>query len=145
MKDLENILEKYFLTKAPKMPKDIQTLIVQYGPYILVLGVVMGAVSLLSMFGITASIMNPLRGYWGPGSSLGAWYQLYMAFTVIVLVLQALALPGLFQKSMTGWKYVWYAALVSLVQYVVTMNIAGIIIGSGLTFYILYQIRNHYK
>jgi hypothetical protein len=143
MKELEKVLEKYFLTKAPKLPADIQKLIVQYGPYVLAVLLVLSIMSLLSMFGFNAMVYNPLRMLAGP--TLGMWYQVYLVFTVIVVVLQALALPGLFKRSMTGWRYMFYAALVSLVQNIITMNIAGLIVGSGLTFYLMYQIRHHYK
>lgn len=142
MKDLDKVLEKYFLTKAPKMPADIVNLIVQYGPYVLAILLVLSAVSLLSVFGLSSVVMNPLRMFAGP--MFGAWYQLYLVFTLVILVLQGLSIPGLMKKSMTGWRYMYYAALVSLVQNLVTMNVVGLIIGSALSFYILFQIRSKY-
>lgn len=143
MKELESTLEKYFLDKAPKLPDDLQNLIVQYGPFVLLIFVIIAGLNLVSLFGFSAAILNPLRAFAGP--TLGGWYQIYLVFTAAILILEVLALPGLMNKKMSGWKYMYFAALVALVQSIVTFNIAGLIVGSGLTFYILYQIKHHYN
>ena len=142
MKDLEKTLEKYFLDKAPALPEDLQRLIVQYGPYVLLVFVIIAGINLISLFGYKSSVLNPF-GFLG-GYNVGGWYQLYLVTTAIILVLEALALPGLFHRKMQGWRYMYYAALVALVQSIITFNIAAVIVGSGLTFYILYQIKKHY-
>jgi len=143
MKELESTLEKYFLDKAPKLPEDLQNLIVQYGPFVLLIFVIIAGLNFISIFGFSAAFINPIRALAGP--TLGGWYQIYLVFTAVILVLEALALPGLMNKKMSGWKYMFYATLVALVQSIITFNIAGLIVGSGLTFYILYQIKHHYK
>lgn len=142
MKELEATLEKYFLRKAPALPEDLQKLIVQYGPYVLLVFLVVAAINFISLFGFKATIFNPFNVL--IGSQLGGWYQIYLVFTAVILVLEALAIPGLLNRKMSGWRYMLYAAFVALVQNIVTFSIAGIIVGSGLTFYILYQIKHHY-
>ena len=143
MKELDKVLTKYFRDKAPKLPEDLQKLIVQYGPYVLLLFLIVAGLNLLAAFGFTSLVFNPLTAF--ASSAVGSMYQIYLIFSVIIIVLQALALPGLFNRSIAGWNYIFYAALVGLVQNVVSFNIAGLIVGSGLSFYILYQIKHHYK
>lgn len=142
MNDLNKTLQTYFLDKAPKMPADIQKLIVQYGPYLILIGTVISAVGLLSAFGVM-SYVSPLRSM--TGAYAGGMYQVYMIMSVITVVLNALALPGLFKRSMQGWTYMFYNTIVGTVLSIITMNIFGLIIGSGLGFYVLYQVKNHYK
>jgi hypothetical protein len=144
MNDIEKTLEKYFLTKAPKLPVDIQKLLVQYGPYVLAVTTVISIIGLLSAFGITTMGLG-IGSVMGMRMGLGAMYQVYLILSLATVVLTALALPGLFKKSMAGWRYMYYATIVGLVQNIVMTNIAGIIIGTGLGLWILFQIRHHYN
>lgn len=142
MNDLDKTFEKYFLTKAPKIPADIQNLFVQYGPYVLAVTTAISILGFLSAFGITTMTL----GFGSMmGSRLGVTYQISMLLSVAMTVLTALALPGLFKKSMAGWRYVYFATLLGLVQNIILFNIAGLIIGTGLGLWILFQIRHHYK
>ena len=79
------------------------------------------------------------------GAYVGFMYQVYLLFSIVAAVLSALALPGLFNKKVMGWKYMWYNTILGVVANAITLNLAGLIIGGGLGFYILYQIKNHYK
>jgi branched-subunit amino acid transport protein len=142
MNDLDKTLQTYLLDKAPKMPADIQKLIVQYGPYLVLIGTVMGAVSLLNAFG-TLGVATPFMMM--GGYKAGMLYQLSLLFFGASVVLSALSLPGLFKKTKQGWQYAWYNGLLTAVMSIVTLNIFGLIIGSGIGFYILYQIKHHYK
>lgn len=62
-----------------------------------------------------------------------------------MLVLEGLAIPGLMKKSKQGWTYMFYATLVGVVLNIVQLNIAGLIIGSGIGLYLLYQVKHQYK
>ncbi len=141
MNELDKNLQTYFLDKAPKMPDDIQKLIVQYGPYLVLIGTVISALGLLTAFGImrSASPFMVMTGYYS-----GPMYQLNMIFAVASVVLSALSLPGLFKRSKQGWMYSFYNTILGAVMNVITLNIVGLIIGTGIGFYILYQIKHHY-
>ena len=142
MEQLDKTLQTYFLDKAPKLPADIQKLIVQYGPFLVLIGVVFSVVGIVASFGFM-SIGNPMRMF--AGAYVGFMYQVYLLFSIVAAVLSALALPGLFNKRVMGWKYMWYNTILGVVANAITLNLAGLIIGGGLGFYILYQIKNHYK
>lgn len=142
MNDLDKTLQTYFLDKAPKMPADIQKLIVQYGPYLVLIGTVFSAVGLMSAFGLMAvSAPFMMMG----GYHAGPLYQMNMVFSIATVILSALSIPGLFKKTMQGWKYSFYNTILGVIMNAVTFNIIGLIIGAGIGFYILYQIKHHYK
>ena len=142
MNDLNKTLQTYFLDKAPTMPADIQKLIVQYGPYLILVGTVISAVGLLSAFGFMSSV-SPYRGMMAAYG--GGAYQLYLIMGIASVTLSAIALPGLFKRSMQGWTYMFYNTILGSIMNIVTLNFIGLIIGSGLGFYILYQVKSHYK
>ena len=144
LKQLDSTLEKYFVKKAPKLPVDIQNLIVTYGPYLLMVGVALGAVGVLSALGMSMAFM-PFARMNGYMSAYSQSSTLYLIFTGVILVLEGLAIPGLLKKSMQGWTYLFYATLVGAVKSIVQFNIAGLIIGSGIGLYLIYQIKSHYK
>jgi len=63
----------------------------------------------------------------------------------ISVVLEFLAVPGLFKKTRQGWNFVYYSALVSVLYSLVSFNLGGLIIGALISFYILFQVRTYYK
>jgi len=142
MNDLDKTLQTYFLDKAPKMPADIQKLIVQYGPYLVLIGTVFSAFGLLSAFGLMA-VSTPFMMM--GGYHAGSFYQINVLFGIASVVLSALALPGLFKKTKQGWQYSFYNTILGAVMNAVTFNLIGLVIGAGIGFYILYQIKHHYK
>jgi len=98
--------------------------------------------ALLAIVGIGAIAMP--FAYLG-GMHAGFSYTVSMIFTAVVLVLEALALPGLFKKTKSGWRLLFYAILVSAVQSLITFNLGGLIIGTILGLYILFQVKEYYK
>lgn len=143
MEELEKTLTKYFVDKAPKIPEDLQSLIVTYGPFIILIFVVISGLNLVMSLGFNTVFFNPLRSFAGP--VLGVMYNVYLIFTAVILLLQALALPGLFNKTLRGWRYLFYSVLVGAVSQIITFNIFGLIIGAGIGLYVLFQIKHHYK
>jgi len=139
---IETVLNSYFGQKAPKLPTNIQNIIVTYGPWLILVMLVISVPGLLTAFGRGSSIA-PV-GYM-VGGGVGTYYTLSWIFLAVILVLEALALPGLFKKKKSAWNLLFYASLVSTIQSVVLMNFIGLIIGSLISFYILFQIRHHYK
>ncbi|OGK23223.1 hypothetical protein A3C24_01020 [Candidatus Roizmanbacteria bacterium RIFCSPHIGHO2_02_FULL_37_24] len=142
LSQLEKLLDTYFRQKAPKLPEDIQNIIVAFGPWLILIFILVSIPGILTAFGL-GSLMGPVG--FSVGANIGLMYTISWVFLAITLVLEALALPGLFNRQIKGWNFLFYASLVSLVQNIVLLNILGLIIGSGISFYILFQIRHHYK
>lgn len=143
MKDIENTLSTYFVNKAPKIPEDLQALMVQYGPYILIVFTILSFMSILSSFGIYSFGTSRFLRMMNPAYSF--MYQVQIIFTIIMTVLTALAIPGLMNKKKSGWDWLFRATIVSVVFYIVTLNLIGLLIGAGLSLYVLLQIRHHYS
>jgi ribosome-associated toxin RatA of RatAB toxin-antitoxin module len=61
------------------------------------------------------------------------------------LALEAIALPGLFKRTMQGWNFMFYSQLVSIIGGILSYNIVGTLIGAVIGLYILYQVKNKYK
>jgi hypothetical protein len=55
------------------------------------------------------------------------------------------ALPGLFKRKMLSWNLMFYATLVMGVYNLVTLSLGSLVIGTGLSLYVLYQIKGYYK
>jgi hypothetical protein len=151
-KDLEGFLDYYFVKKAPfQIPAAGREWIVRFGPWIVIVLLVLSLPAILLLLGIGAT-WTPLTlgGYrwsdtdpyrWG----YAYWYWPLMSGLVVHFALMALALPGLFARKMSGWRLVFYAQIVSLVAGVLAMNLVGALIGALIAFYLLFQIRPLYK
>lgn len=144
LKKLDTTLESVFVTKAPALPDDIQDVIVRYGPYLVIIGVLLGAASIVSMTGLRSLSMQ----YVGSHEYMRMYEQISPLFTLsyaLALVFQGLAIPGLLKKTKQGWTYLWYGTLVSIVSNLIQVNVAGLVIGALLGLYVLYQVKKHYS
>lgn len=140
---LEKTLEVYLVDKAPfQLPDGAKEFMVKYGPWIILVLLVLSLPALLLAFGL-GTLVAPFA-FLG-GLQAGVTYGVGMIFSVVVLVMEALALPGLFGRKMSGWRMMFYATLVGAVQNVITFSLGGLVIGTLLSLYILFQIKSYYK
>lgn len=136
-------MEEYLVKKAPfTIPANIKEIIVKFAPWITLIVLIMALPALLFVLGIGTLVMP--FSFMG-GLQAGFSYTLTMILTAVSLVLEAVALPGLFKRTRGGWNLVYYASLVGVVQNIVSFNLGGLIIGSLLSFYVLFQVREYYK
>jgi hypothetical protein len=63
---------------------------------------------------------------------------------VASLILEAMALPYLFKYKKEGWNYIFYATLLTLISHMLYFDFGGIL-GSIISLYIIFQIKNQYK
>lgn len=144
---LEETLALYFIKKAPfSLPGNIKELIVSFGPYFVILGIILGVPAVLAVLGLGA-LVSPFTAFLGPSYmvSYGINYVISMVVFGVVLVLEALAIPGLFKRQRKGWLYLFYASLISLVSGVLSGGIVGTLVGTVIGWYILFQVREYYK
>lgn len=143
--DFENTLEKYMVDKAPfSIPEDIKKLIVDYGPYVLILKIILQIPSVLSIFGLTLffspfSPVGPYRFY------LGFNYTLAMIIFGVILVIESLAVPLLLRKEEKGWRLMFYASLLSVLMGLFYGGIFVGLIWAIIFWYVLFQIKDYYK
>lgn len=137
MEGLINQLNVWFGQKAPALPTKAKEVLVKIAPWLAIISIAFAAPLVLALVGF--------GGYVGRfamyGASSGSWYWIFAA---AIIVLNILALPGLFKPSKSGWTYMFYATLVSGVQSIVMMDIGSLIIGLAIGFYILFQVKSYY-
>lgn len=137
MEALISQLNVWFGQKAPALPVKAKEVIVKIAPWLALVMVVIAAPAVLALIGFGGYIGR----YAMYGAYSGGWYWIFAAATI---VLNILALPGLFKPSKSGWMFSFYSVLVGGVSSLVRMDIAGLIIGLAIGFYILFQIKAYY-
>jgi hypothetical protein len=142
LNELEAKLNEIFGEKAPQMPENVKELIVKYGPYISLLLLALSLPVILGALGLGA-ILAPMA-FLG-GARAGMSLTIGVVISVVVLVMEALALPGLFKRQMSAWKLMFWASLVNAVGSLLSLELAGLIIGTAISWYVLFQIRSYYK
>lgn len=141
---LENFLELYLVKKAPALPKGGKELLVKIAPWLVIVGLVLSVPAILSLFTLSSMMSASPYGAYAT-AALGPAYYISILLLVVTIVLQVLALPGLFNKKRSGWNFIFYSSLVSLVSSLISMNLVGFIIGGLLSLYLLFQVREYYK
>jgi hypothetical protein len=139
-KDFIGFLEYYLVTKAPfQIPDNGREWIVQYGPWIVIVLLVLSLPALLVVLGLGTALM-PLAGV-AYATGFG-----YLALGLVLqLGLTIASLPGLFARRMSGWNLLFYARLVGLAFSLLAGNIISALVGALISLYILFQVRPLYK
>ena len=145
---LEVILEEYLVEKAPfQLPKNVKEIIVKFAPYLAIIGVVMGIPGVLALLG-AGTILAPLGLVGGMMTGrpfLGFGYIVSVVFLGVMILLEGLAIPGLFSRSKKAWTYLYWSALVGVLQNIISFNVGGLVIGGLISMYFLFQVKEYYK
>jgi len=142
MKQLEDLLDLYLVKKAPALPKNAKESIVKIAPWVTVIIMILLLPVILGALGL-AAVFAPF-GFIG-GVQMGVLGVVSLVLSIASLVLEAMAIPGLFNKTAQGWRYVYYSTLLTAVDSLIHFNLAGLIIGSLLSLYILFQVKEYYR
>ena len=136
-KDLIGFLDYYLVRKAPfQLPDAVKEVLVKFGPWIVVILLVLSLPALFLVLGISAAAVPYGAATYGLLWSVAFFLQ---------LALMALALPGLFARKMSGWTLLFYSQVVSVVAALLSYAIVSALIGGLIGFYILFQVRSLYK
>lgn len=139
---LETTLDLYFGKKAPAMPESAKEALVKYGPYITAIMMFMALPIILGLLGLTA-VLSPFA-YMG-GVRYGLGFSFGTLFTIAILIMQGLALPALFKRQISGWKFMYYVSLLQIVENLLRFDLGGLVISGLISFYVLFQIKSYYK
>lgn len=137
---LESFLEEYLGRKAPQMPDNWRHTIAKIMPWITVVIMVLALPAILFVLGVGVAFAP---WAYSAGYHSGGMYTVTLALTVIMIVLEIIALPALFKLQMKGWRLIYYAALIGVVSDIVGFNLGGLV-GSIIGLYILFQIKKVY-
>ncbi len=142
MHQLEETLDTYLVKKAPGLPVGAKEFIVKVAPWVTLVLLILSLPVVLAFFGISAFLL-PMSYMGGAGNGMS--YTLAVIFLGLSLVLDALSIPGLFKRSRQGWNFAFYGVILNAVYNLINLNIVGLIIGTLISLYILFQIRSYYK
>jgi len=138
---LETFLDLYFSKKAPSLPANIKENIVKFAPYLIIVITIFSIPSLLIALGInTLSYPFAVAGRYAYNS-----FAITGLIFLLSIVLQVMAIPGLFKRSLSAWRLMFYSSLVSLVYQLFLFNLGGFIVSGIISFYCLFQIKSYYR
>lgn len=140
--NLEATLNEYFVKKAPfQLPDGVKEVLVQYGPWVMVVMLVSRFLFLLAAIGLGA-FLAPFAVL---GGANAAAFTVGTLFSLASLVFEVVALPGLFKRKKSEWNLLFYSNLVSIAGSVVALNVVGALLTAVISFYFLFQVRSMYK
>ncbi|MFH1899478.1 MAG: hypothetical protein ABIJ82_03395 [Patescibacteria group bacterium] len=143
MKKLIEEIDKY-VRRVPALPENIKELLVDFTPWIAILSVAVAIPNVLSILAISSYYgVHGREDYFF--AHWGIRFTLIVVFLVANLVLRSLSIKGLFAKSEKGWNYLFYSILLYFVYAIFTFNIVGGSIGTAISLYLIFQIRESYK
>ncbi|HOW60641.1 MAG TPA: hypothetical protein P5548_01020 [Candidatus Moranbacteria bacterium] len=143
----EAFLEEYLVKKAPfAIPAGGKEFIVKVAPYLIIIFAIIAIPGILLALGLS-TVLAPFAmvGY-AIGHGFGFLALISLVISIVVVVMELIAVPGLFKRTKGGWKLVFYASIVSLIGSII--SVAGIIsgiIGAIIGWYILFQVKELYK
>ncbi len=154
LKPLLKVLDENY-AKAPALPKQWTDLIVNFAPWLALLGGVlglifgvMGLLASLSLLGLVASVA-PLGVY---GAAYGPQYIFAVVVGALVLLatglLSLLAYPSLKARKEKGWNLMFYVLVLGIVSSIVSLNVFSIVMSlvvALIEYYVLYQVKSYYK
>ena len=130
--------------KAPfALPQGVKEFIVKVSPYLIIIFAILALPLIFAAIGLSALVapFAMMGGYsWGIGTVIS------LVVAVITLIMEVMAVPGLFKRTKSAWNLVFYASIVSLIGSI--LSVGGIIsgvIGAIIGWYFLFQVRDMYK
>lgn len=142
---LETTLAEYFGKKAPALPENAKETLVKIAPYLTVISLIITIPAILLLFGLggIATMLAPMGGVQSISTVPTMWLSILLLIPVVIL--EGMALPGLFARKALAWKYMYWAQLFSVVSGLVQFNIFGALISALIGFYLLFQVKHLYK
>lgn len=159
---LEENLHQLFADKAPPLPRKAKQLLVQYAPWLALLGGVLSMWAVWNMWhwahiaNTYINYANQIDSVYGGGNldstRLGFGIWLSMIVLAVQAVLLLLAFPGLRDRQKSGWNLVYYSLWVSVAFSIIVAftsyasfgTLLWSLIGAALGFYLLFQVRSRY-
>jgi len=149
------------VVKAPfQLPKKAKDWIVQYGPWIALVGGILAILFIVPSFfaaiAVTSYSSAVLGGVYGAAvvAAVGPMFYISMIVLAVQLIIMFVSVPMLLKRKRSGWLLVFYSEVISLVYAVLntfsygTFNfgtLLGGLISAAIGLYFVFQIRSYYK
>jgi len=145
MTQFEAMLDEYMVKKAPfALPKEAKEFIVKVSPYLIIVLAILALPIIFAALGLGA-IMTPFAMMGGYGFGWGFGAMVSMIVAIITIIMEVMAVPGLFKRTKASWRLVFYASIVSLIGGILSGGIIGAIISAIISWYILFQVKDMYN
>ena len=146
MNQFEAMLDEYLVKKAPfALPKEAKEFIVKFSPYLIIVLAVLALPIIFAAVGLTTAVAPfAMMGGYGPGYGWGFGAMISTIVAIVTIIMELIAVPGLFKRTKASWRLVFYATIVSLIGGILSGGIIGAIIGAIIGWYILFQIKDMY-
>jgi len=143
--------------QLPHLPDGGQTWLARNVWWIVLIGVILGALGILSAFSMTllASVLFlSVSGTVGAAASglVFLAFIVSMAFAAADVIVMALAIPQLKVMRSRGWTLLFIAALINLaslvVSFLLSFNVGSLIVGAlgtAVCLYFVFEIRTHFS
>ena len=134
-------MEEWF-SKLPPLPANWRDVIVKVTPWLALIFGVIGVLGSLAAVGVLTFLAPFVVLGGGIGVASGGIIGAILALVASVLLV--MAFPGTRDRKMSGWRLLFFSEAVSIVSSAVAFSVGGIV-GALIGFYILFQIKSHYK
>lgn len=134
--DLIEQVEKLY-AQLPDLPLNIRDVLVQITPWIAIIFGVLGIVAGLGVIGV-----SPLALF--GGINTGVTVLASGVATIIASALMVIAFPKLQKLQLGGWELLFWSEAVGMLSSLLLLSVSGIL-GGLIGFYLLFQIKSHYK
>lgn len=128
-------------SKFPHLPKEIQNLIVSFGPYLVLIGGVVGILSILTLFSIGSAAFYSV--YTNSLSNVPFYYLLVIS-SVVTGIMMVISFKDLKDKTLFGWRLVFWSFTISVITMIITLNIISAIVSAIISWYILVAVKDSY-
>lgn len=125
----------------PPLPESLRLGFVKFTPWIMTIFLILTLPLILAVLGLGA-LLAPLA-FLG-GVEAGWQYFISLAFSIVLVVIEIMAIPKLFKRMRLGWQLSFYSRLISFIHSLLLYNIIGGIIWTAVELYVLFQIRQYY-
>lgn len=130
---VEALLEEHLGDRAKLlMPEQWRENFVKGFPWIALMFTPFHFAAVIFLFGVTA--LASLVGHFSWGGAL---------LSGAVLVCDAIALPGLFKRTRSGWAFLLYAQVIGVVSDLLSFSMFGLLIGTAIL-WIAFQVKYKY-
>lgn len=142
---LETFLDEYMVKKAPfALPNGLKEFLAVIAPYSIIIVAVLAIPMILFALGLS-SALAPIGMMGGYGYSWGITGGVIFLTTLAGIVLELMAVPGLFKRTKGAWRILFYVSIIQVVGNVVSLHIISALIGAIINWYILFQMKDVYK
>lgn len=129
------------LTNFPKLPSTAIDFIVNFGPYLILIGGILSILSIFSLFSFSSILFSSFSPFIFP---LSRFFYISIIGSIISGILLILAFNDLQNLKIFGWRLVFWATNISIITAVFSLNFIGGIIGALICWYFLSQIYSKY-